>query len=103
MSEYLHRVSHVTWNKKLMLAENETGNTHFGLAPPALERYDIVCILLGCSVPVVLREHKKGTDHNFEFIAEAYVYGMMDGEALAQHAHLDQAGIEAAAEEFRLR
>ena len=38
--------------------------------------------LLGFSVPAVLRELRVGSDRYFEFVGEAYIYGMMDGEAL---------------------
>ena len=39
---------------------------------------DIICILLGCSVPVVLRP--VGGDSAFEFIGECYIHGLMEGE-----------------------
>jgi hypothetical protein len=45
---------------------------------------DIICILFGCSVPIVLREYRTENDHYFEFIGEAYIHGMMDGEAVAK-------------------
>ena len=102
MLEYLHRVSNVIWNKRLMSSSGVCG-TRFGLAPTDAEEKDIICILLGCSVPVVLREQGQGAERSYKFIGEAYVYGMMDGEALAKYAYLDQKGIEAKAEEFRLR
>jgi hypothetical protein len=43
------------------------------------------CILLGCSVPVILRPNPTvdGVEDAFEFIGEAYVHGIMDDEALA--------------------
>lgn len=51
-----------------------------GLAPMAAQIEDIICILYGCSVPVVLRPHKGG----FQFVGECYIHGMMDGEAVEQ-------------------
>jgi hypothetical protein len=43
----------------------------------------MICIIFGCSVPVVLRKvSADGRNSHFEFIGECYVHGMMDGEAL---------------------
>jgi hypothetical protein len=43
---------------------------------------DMLCIILGCSVPVVVREHGGESGKWFELIGEAYVHGTMDGEAM---------------------
>lgn len=51
----------------------------FGLCPPDTKVGDIICILHGCSVPVVLREKQSGY---MSLVGEAYVHGVMDGEAL---------------------
>jgi hypothetical protein len=53
-------------------------HTLFGLGPPDMLESDYVCILMGCSVPVILREH----DGCMELIGEAYVHGKMEGEAM---------------------
>ena len=45
---------------------------------------DFICILYGCSVPVVLREQKLGEETFWELVGECYVHGMMDGEAMEQ-------------------
>ncbi|KAM0326794.1 hypothetical protein ACHAQA_006668 [Verticillium albo-atrum] len=47
-----------------------------GLGPENMQRHDVVTILLGTSVPIVLRPFK---DH-FTFVGGAYVHGIMDGE-----------------------
>jgi hypothetical protein len=39
---------------------------------------DFVCVIFGCSVPVILR---KVRDH-FRVVGEAYVHGLMDGQAV---------------------
>jgi hypothetical protein len=49
-----------------------------GLAPWDAEVGDLICVLLGCRFPVVLRE-REGL---FELIGEAYVTGHMDGEII---------------------
>lgn len=57
-----------------------TGTRIFGAVPPKTRQGDMICVLFGCSVPVVLRERQ---DRSFEFVGECYIYGFMDGEAIA--------------------
>lgn len=54
----------------------ETG--YLGLGPPEAKKGDFVSILLGCSVPVILRP--KGDD--WWFAGESFICGIMDGEIL---------------------
>ena len=51
-----------------------------GMAPEDSRAGDIVCILFGCSVPVVLRQTADRT--KFVFIGECFVDGYMSGEAV---------------------
>ncbi|MCJ1474211.1 hypothetical protein MMC13_002869 [Lambiella insularis] len=99
MVEFLQRVSNVIWNKRLFLAKGNFKH-RFGLAPTDARPDDLICVLLGCSVPVVLRQHGEGSERYYEFVGEAYVYGMMDGEAVAG---LTEEEIRTEALEFRLR
>jgi len=57
----------------------------YGLAPYQAQAKDLICILVGCTVPVVLRPHELSDPDEtyYELIGEAFVYGKMDGEALA--------------------
>jgi hypothetical protein len=91
MVEFLKRVECVIWNRKFIQSEMKTFEDAagkvtekrlFGLAPDSAKMKDLICILLGCSVPVILREHRVSSDHYFELIGEAYISGIMDGEAL---------------------
>lgn len=52
ISDFLKRVQAVIWNRRMML----TANSWLGLAPKAAREGDLICILYGCSVPVVLRK-----------------------------------------------
>ncbi|KAF4334940.1 ankyrin and het domain protein [Fusarium beomiforme] len=52
ISDFLKRVQAVIWNRRMM----RTGNSWLGLAPKSAQEGDLVCILYGCSVPVVLRK-----------------------------------------------
>ncbi|RGP64285.1 ankyrin and het domain [Fusarium sporotrichioides] len=61
--------------------------TYSGLCPPETEDGDFICILYGCSVPVVLRE--MSDEGHMILIGEAYVHGKMDGEAMEDSAGKD--------------
>lgn len=74
------------------------------LVPEGAREDDLICILFGCSVPVVLRRVNPSSDdqwHSSEeegvdaangeelaytLVGESFVYGMMDGEALSNPA-----------------
>lgn len=51
-----------------------------GMAPRAVRKGDVACILLGCSVPVILRR----LDDAFIVIGECFLPGLMNGEALTK-------------------
>lgn len=57
----------------------ETEDLQIGIALDFAEQGDIVCKLLGCPVPVILR---RGSDGCFTFIGDAYVYRLLDSEIL---------------------
>jgi Heterokaryon incompatibility protein (HET) len=56
-----------------------TCDGNMGLAPMRARKNDIVCVLYGCSVPIVLREEETG---GFTFVGECFLHGFMDGEAI---------------------
>jgi len=73
----------------------------YGIAPGNAQNGDLICILAGCTVPVVLRRHRSTTNQvHYELIGEAYVYGKMDGEAMAD---LDREALEDKLRWFTLR
>ncbi|KAH6662018.1 hypothetical protein B0J14DRAFT_496506 [Halenospora varia] len=53
---------------------------YLGQVPFNSQAGDLICILFGCSVPVIIRKVK---NHHI-LIGEAYVRGIMDGEAIIQ-------------------
>ncbi|KAH7372044.1 heterokaryon incompatibility protein-domain-containing protein [Cadophora sp. MPI-SDFR-AT-0126] len=63
-------------SRRRRLIITETG--YIGLGPSEVKEGDFVSILLGCSVPVILRP--KGED--WWFVGESFVCGIMDGEIL---------------------
>ena len=79
------------WNRKFLVTEKKDW---IGLAPMASRIGDVVCILYGCSVPVVLRPDADGGKW-WQLVGECYVHGMMDGEAIV--------GSEGRGEEFEIR
>lgn len=91
-SKYLKRAKSVVWRRRFMRLRLDLayGNDRiYGLAPEKCKKDDIVCIIGGCSVPVVLRkvedlEMRASTKSAivFTLIGEAYVHQKMNGEAV---------------------
>jgi hypothetical protein len=60
-AEFLHRAQSVIWGRKMVLSQGRKGADRLlGLVPEEAEVGDLICILYGCSVPVLLRRHRKG-------------------------------------------
>ena len=88
--DFIRRVKAVIWGRKL----TETRlHKCLALVPRQAQKGDLICILFGCSVPVVLRRKSSYQDADprlddesvdeseFELIGESYVHRMMNGEA----------------------
>ncbi|KAE9376548.1 hypothetical protein N431DRAFT_529685 [Stipitochalara longipes BDJ] len=83
MKSFLERVRGVIWCRKFFLTAGRVRHKpYFGLAPPGTREGDLICILFGCSVPVILRKIPNNGKGLYNFIGECYVHGIMDGEAL---------------------
>jgi hypothetical protein len=82
---FLERVKDVVWERSIVRIQLKNKKDTYGLSPKETKEGDIVCVLFGCSVPVVLRKVKqdRGKPKHFKMIGECFVYGMMDGEAVA--------------------
>lgn len=109
VAEFLKRVQCVVWQRRLVVAvQPENGDRLLCLAPKDVKRGDMICIIYGCSVPVVLREQDARSNEGedamdlfvsdktekvassgekppptekwFKFIGECYVHDMMNGE-----------------------
>ncbi|KAG4420674.1 hypothetical protein IFR04_006162 [Cadophora malorum] len=74
-------------NGKCMLAVKQTPlmeSTRFsqgivGIAPPGIvQKDDLVCLLLGCSAPIILRP----VANRYVVVCAAYIDGLMDGSAM---------------------
>lgn len=114
--ELFRRVQAVVWNRRLVrirgefvewLRESKDSSAGaLGLAPSEAQEGDLVCIIFGCSVPLVLRDRlqsgraekcanplpdpegnpspdPEGNSGLYTLIGECYVDHMMDGEAIS--------------------
>jgi hypothetical protein len=54
-----------------------TPDGYLGLGPPELLPGDLVCVLCGCSIPLLLRR----VDSHYTLVGHCFVLGLMDGEA----------------------
>lgn len=62
---------------------HKTAQPLYGLCPPDTIKGDDVCILFGCSVPVILRPSQLPTGEiKYKLVGEAYIHGKMNGEAV---------------------
>ena len=100
MVAFLQRAQDVIWNRKFFLLKH-VEKARFGLGPTKTQKGDIICILFGCSVPVVLREVGTTDVPAFQFIGEAFIHGIMEGQALHEYMNPDD-GRLADGTEYRL-
>jgi hypothetical protein len=56
-----------------------TKKGYIGMGPLTIQEGDIVAIIIGLEAPMILR---KSDDDKYEIVGEAYVHGIMDGEAM---------------------
>jgi hypothetical protein len=66
-----------TFRRRLIL----TGKGYLGLTAERVENGDLVTVMMGGQLPIILRK----TEAHFVLIGEAYIDGIMDGEAMTQH------------------
>lgn len=57
-------------------------NGHIGMTVEKAMKGDLICVLFGCSIPVLLR--RTGDGNTFRLIGECFLDGWMDGSALVQ-------------------
>ncbi len=55
-----------------------TKKGYVGMALEAVEPGDVICVLLGCTVPMVLRP----AGDKYQVVGECYLHGLMEGQAL---------------------
>jgi hypothetical protein len=77
LDKFCHAFKEGSERRRLLITENGS----IGSAPWTAEEGDIVCMLFGCSVPVILR--KLQDQNSYDFVGECYLHGFMDAEAIA--------------------
>ncbi|KAL9617980.1 MAG: hypothetical protein Q9160_007285 [Pyrenula sp. 1 TL-2023] len=55
-----------------------TEKGHIGMVPTEARKRDLICVLFGCSVPMILR--RAANERSYTFIGECYLHGFMNGE-----------------------
>jgi hypothetical protein len=76
LSDYCEQLQVVAQGRRPLLASGG----YLGIGPRETEQGDLVFILLGADTPYILRRHSQ--DETLQLIGEAYVHGVMDGEAM---------------------
>lgn len=76
-SPLFQRIRPASYDRRLIWTD--TGK--LGLVPRNTEASDMICVLFGCSVPVILRPK----DGRYIIIGECYIDGMMNGEAVLEY------------------
>lgn len=71
----LERVFRFVRTRRLMV----TLNGSIGLVPNDAQQGDVVCLLLGCNVPIVLRAVEQ---NRYKVVGSCYIHGVMEGEAM---------------------
>ena len=101
---YLEIVRDVIWNRRTFRAGAVPKFSNFplvGLAPQGAKAGDVICLLFGCTVPIVLRKQQRSTaEVHWRLIGDAYVDGIMDGEIIET---CEPALLSAVEQEFDLR
>jgi hypothetical protein len=78
----MHKAVSYAWGGKLVV----TTQGYLGHAPLGARKGDSICLLLGCSLPVILRPvdsgHGSGDTVQWTLVGGCYIQAIMDGEAL---------------------
>ena len=80
VAEFLQRVQAIIWKRRMIITDQER---LLGLGSKDVQDGDLICIIFGCSVPVVLRKivsDEMTGEHHYKLVGDCYVHGMMDGE-----------------------
>ncbi|KAF2006863.1 HET-domain-containing protein [Amniculicola lignicola CBS 123094] len=104
VKDYLEIVRDTVWNRRTFRGRRvgRPADPLIGLVPRDTKVGDTLCILYGCSVPVVLRNvgGLGKEDSHWHLIGEAYVHGLMHGEAISS---LSPTVLKAAELDFDIR
>ena len=77
-SRLRERFNRLAYNRKFLY----TKDNNLGIATAKVEVGDVIALLFGSETPIVLRPLEEL--NHYEFVADCYVHGFMDGEALVE-------------------
>lgn len=78
-------LSYVTYCQNCFIGRSffSTADGYIGLAPKGTRKGDVICVLLGCRFPVVLRPvSTTSSDQTWQLVGISHVQGLMNGEAI---------------------
>ncbi|KAK7750382.1 hypothetical protein SLS62_007681 [Diatrype stigma] len=78
ITQFCRRVQAVIWNRQLI----KTDLGHLGISRKGVQKGDIVCILYGCSVPVILRRQPKSKQQMDDENEEDRLFGILQDERI---------------------
>lgn len=52
---------------------------YIGMTSAAVKETDVVCVILGCPLPMILRPHSSG---RYQVVGPTYIHGLMDAEGI---------------------
>jgi len=90
VADYVSRAQKVLWSRKFFRVLGRFRHIKekaflYGTGPRAIEKDDIVCLLFGCSVPVIMRRRDPAAlQSRVTLVGECYVHGIMEGEWFAE-------------------
>jgi hypothetical protein len=72
-----------------------TSRGYAGIGPAVSQSGDVVCILSGGAAPFILRRDLRSntSKRRFQLVGEAYVHGIMHGEAISRHKDDEQTAV----------
>jgi hypothetical protein len=76
LSDFCQQIQVIARDRRPLLASGG----FLGIGPHETEPGDLIFILLGAGVPYIMR--RRGQEGKLRLIGEAYVHGIMDGEAM---------------------
>lgn len=85
-------INYFRWSPMIMRNRRcfSTSSGHLGLGPAAAQVDDVVCVLLGCRYPIVLRPAADGT---YQVVGICYTHGLMNGEIVYNNKHTKKSGV----------
>jgi hypothetical protein len=87
LSDYCEQLRVVAQGRRPLFASGG----YLGIGPRETEQGDLVFILLGADTPYILR--RRSQDKTLQLIGEAYIYGVMDGEAMEGSPDIGEIGL----------